>query len=209
MFFDGSMVAGSALGVASMFSVGPTNLMLIREGLTAGRIFTVPATVATFYVAMISVSCGFSVEISHGPPYLRALLSWIGIVAILYFAKASFQAALGRACIDRARRAHGDHVVRCVARVLAVVVFNPLVYVELCFVPAAICATFDGPSARASFTLGLAVVSVIYCFLFAFAGRLFAPLLASPRRLQAIDFSSGLILLSLAGVTAVQILRAS
>ena len=86
---------------------------------------------------------------------------------------------------------------------------NPLVYVELCFVPAAICATFHSLSERVSFTVGLAVVSVIYCFLFSLTGRLLAPLLAAPRRLQAMDFSSGVILLLLAGITAYGLLRAS
>lgn len=200
-----AFITGSSLGMASMFSIGPINLMLIKEGLTSGRIVIVPTIVASFYVTLITISCSFSDAITNCSSAMRTTISWFGVFAILYFAQISFASGTKsiqkKTIIDIER----EKLCNCVKRVVVVLALNPLLYIELIIVPATICASFDGTEKRVAFVAGLSLVSVFYCFLFSLSARLCSPLITSDSRLRIIDISSGIILTTLAGVTAYQL----
>lgn len=89
----GGFQTGLALGMASMASVGPNNLMMIREGLLRGRVMFVASLVWGTYVALIAASYLLGGSIASVDPAFRAVLSWIGLVALAWFALQSFRAA--------------------------------------------------------------------------------------------------------------------
>lgn len=129
--------AGLALGMASMASIGPNKLMMIREGLMRGRVVAVASLFLGTYVALIAASYLLGASIAGLDPSLRAALSWLGLVAVLWFALQTFRAAAGAdPAEDRAGQAETG--CSCIARVMGVVWMNPLTYVELLFVSAAL-----------------------------------------------------------------------
>jgi L-lysine exporter family protein LysE/ArgO len=48
---------GMALGFGSVLSIGPNNLMLLREGLLRGRKWRVASTVFSSLTAMLAIAC--------------------------------------------------------------------------------------------------------------------------------------------------------
>ena len=52
-----AFTGGVMLGVGSVLSVGPNNLMLLREGLHRGRTGTVIGTVLISYALLLAIAC--------------------------------------------------------------------------------------------------------------------------------------------------------
>jgi L-lysine exporter family protein LysE/ArgO len=141
---------GLAMGTASIISVGPNNLMLLREGMVRGRIMTVASLVLVSYVALVTAAMlngSSSFRFGEGLPIL---LSWCGLVALLYFAAMSFQAVWRHEVADSiaSRR---ETLFDCICRVMRVVWANPLTWLELLLVPAALVQSFPTDADRVSF----------------------------------------------------------
>ncbi|MER8787835.1 LysE family transporter [Mesorhizobium sp. M0983] len=194
--------AGLALGMASMASIGPNNLMMIREGLLRGRVMFVASLVWATYVALIAISYMLGSSIAGLDPSLGTALSWLGLAAVSWFAVKSFRAALavGEA-EDRSGKAETSR--SCVARVMGVVGMNPLTYVERLFVPAAFGQSFAASGTQLEFMVTLILMSALGCYGYALGGGRVAPLLRSRASLRIFDLVSGLILSTVALVMAV------
>jgi len=189
--------AGLALGVASMASIGPNNLMMIREGLLRGRMMLVASLVWGTYVALIAASYLLGASIAGLAPSLRTALSWLGLAAVLWFALQSFRAASAAGRVeDRSGTAETGR--SCLARVMGVVWMNPLTYVELLLVPAALGRSFAAGGARLEFVMALILMAALCCYGYALGGGLVATLLRSRANLRVFDLVSGLILSAVA-----------
>lgn len=189
--------AGLALGVASMASIGPNNLMMIREGLLRGRVMFVASLVWGTYVALIAASYLLGASIAGLSPSLRAALSWLGLAAVLWFALQSFRAASVAGRVeDRSGKAETGR--SCLARVMGVVWMNPLTYVELLLVPAALGQSFAAGGARLEFVMALILMAALCCYGYALGGGLVASLLRSRANLRVFDLVSGFILSAVA-----------
>ncbi|TPJ31554.1 MULTISPECIES: LysE family transporter [unclassified Mesorhizobium] len=184
---------GLALGMASMVSVGPNNLMLIREGLLRGRIMFVASLVWVTYVVLIATSYLLAGSIAGAEPAFKTVLSWLGLAAVAWFALQSFRAASVAGCIeDRSSR---DAIGRsCFARVMGVVCMNPLTYVELLLVPAALGQSFAAGGARVEFVTALMLMAALCCYGYALGGGMIASLLRGRTNVRIFDLISGLIL---------------
>jgi len=193
----GGFQTGLALGMASMASVGPNNLMMIREGLLRGRVMFVASLVWGTYVALIAASYLLGGSIASVDPAFRAVLSWIGLVALAWFALQSFRAASVAGRIeDRSGRAETGR--SCLARVMGVVWMNPLTYVELLLVPAALGQSFAAGGARLEFVMALILIAALCCYGYSLGGGMMASLLRSRASLRLFDLISGLILSAVA-----------
>ena len=189
--------AGLALGVASMASIGPNNLMMIREGLLRGRVMFVASLVWGTYVVLISASYLLGGSVAGLDPIFRSVLSWLGLCAVLWFAFQAFRAAA-------AVRLGGDRIIAaetgrsCMARVMGVVWMNPLTYIELLLVPAAIGQTFAVGGGRLEFFMGLILMSALCCYGYSLGGGLVASVLRTRSNLRIFDLVSGIILVAVA-----------
>lgn len=193
----GAFQAGLALGGASMVSIGPNNLMLMREGLVRGRMGLVATLVWASYIALIAASYLLAGSAGQISPTLREILTWGGLAAISWFALQSLRAAVAAGAIeDRTGRSENGR--SCFVRVMAVVWMNPLTYVELLFIPAALGQSFGAADARLEFVGALVLMAALCCYAYAFGGRLIACLLRSRASLRLFDFASGLILSAVA-----------
>ena len=189
--------AGLALGSASMVSVGPNNLMLMREGLVRGRMGLVASLVWGSYLALIAASCLLAGSVELISPALRAILTWTGLAAISWFALLSLRAAAAAGRVEeRGRQRESGR--SCLARVMAVVWLNPLTYVELLLIPAALGQSFNAPHARLQFASALVLMAALCCYAYAFGGHLIACMLRERASLRLLDFASGLILSAVA-----------
>lgn len=189
--------AGLALGMASMASIGPNNLLIIREGLLRRRAMFVASLVWGTYAALIAASCLLGGSIAQLDPAFRTTLSWIGLAAVAWFAVQSFRAASAAKCVeDPSGKGESDR--SCVARVMGVVWMNPLTYVELLLVPAALGQSFATSGARFEFATALILMSALYCYGYAAGGGIMASLLRNRANLRIFDLISGLILTGLA-----------
>ncbi len=195
---------GLALGLASMASIGPNNLMIIREGLLRRRAIFVASLVWGTYVALLAASWPIGNSVTRLDPAFHTALSWLGLAALAWFALQSFRAAYAAGCVeDRADREAGARP--CIARVMGVVWMNPLTYIELLLVPAALGQSFASGDARLQFILALVLMSALYCYGYALGGRIMALVLRSRANLRIFDFASGLVLAGLAAAMAVEL----
>jgi len=195
---------GLVLGLASMASIGPNNLMIIREGLLRRRAIFVASLVWGTYVALLAASWPIGNSVTRLDPAFHTALSWLGLAALAWFALQSFRAAYATGCVeDRADREAGARP--CIARVMGVVWMNPLTYIELLLVPAALGQSFASGDARLQFILALVLMSALYCYGYALGGRIMALVLRSRANLRIFDFASGLVLAGLAAAMAVEL----
>lgn len=190
----GALSAGLMLGTASILSVGPNNLMLVREGLTRGHVGLVAALVWTSYLALLVIAFLLADCMADGLSGARTLLTWLGPIALTWFAAASLRAALRREPVRDPATTPRESRRACLRRVLAVVWLNPLTYVELLLVPAALCGRFSGQEPRLEFILGLLSVAAVCCCGYAFGGGACIRVLRDGRALRAFDLSAGLLL---------------
>lgn len=185
--------AGLALGAASMASIGPNNLMMIREGLLRGRVIFVASLVLGTYVALIAASYLLGASIAGLDPSFRAVLSWLGLAAVSWFALQFFRAAAAAGRVeDRVDKAETGR--SCLARVMGVVWMNPLTYVELLLVPAALGQSFAAGVSRLEFVVALILMAALSCYGYALGGGMMVSLLRSRANLRIFDLISGLIL---------------
>ncbi len=195
---------GLVLGLASMASIGPNNLMIIREGLLRRRAIFVASLVWGTYVALLAASWPIGNSVTRLDPAFHTALSWLGLAALAWFALQSFRAAYAAGCVeDHADREAGARP--CIARVMGVVWMNPLTYIELLLVPAALGQSFASGDARLQFILALVLMSALYCYGYALGGRIMALVLRSRANLRIFDFASGLVLAGLAAAMAVEL----
>ena len=196
----GTCALGIGLGAASMLSVGPNNLMLMREGLARGRTMTVATAVWSSYLLLLLSALTFvNVRLWIGPS-VRLWLSWLGLGALSWFAVGAWRAALSAKSLGTDRRAEARRT--CLKRVLGVVWCNPLTYLELFLVPAAYCATLGSPHQRFEFIGAVVIMHAVTCYGYALGGGVCGRFVANRRVVRVFDAVSGLLLTGSAATLA-------
>jgi L-lysine exporter family protein LysE/ArgO len=76
---------GMALGFGSVLSIGPNNLMLLREGLLRGLKWLVASTVFSIRTAMFAIACLATNWHAVLGPAIQTALTWLGLLALLWF----------------------------------------------------------------------------------------------------------------------------
>jgi L-lysine exporter family protein LysE/ArgO len=190
--------AGLLFGSASLLSIGPNNVMLLREGLVRGRPLTIACAVWGSYAVLLSTAiAGGHVET------LAPLLSWGGAAVLAYFGLSTLRAAAAGRRGFVFGEAGTESVIGCAKRALRVVWSNPLTYLELLLVPAILVLPVADLVSRLALLAGLLVVFALNCFGFALGATAIAPLVRSPDRLRHVDRGSGILMLLLAALAAV------
>jgi L-lysine exporter family protein LysE/ArgO len=195
--------AGTAMGAASILSVGPNNIMLMREGVMRGRVGLVASTVWASYLLLLVSALVLTDKIATNGDWIRHVLSWLGLVAISWFAFSSFRSYFRSGGELQEERSRREKTADCLRRVLTLVWLNPLTYVELLFIPAAMGGNFIMPICRILFISGLIMMATAACFGYGFGGGLVAPLFRKREMIRLFDLSSGVILSCMACIMAV------
>lgn len=190
-----ALCAGLAIGATSVLSVGPNNLMMLREGVVRGRIGLVSVTVCVNSAVMIlGAAASADVAIAQAGSSVRTALVWFGVALLGFMALKSFLTALQPA--PSAPRAGVSDVVRA----LGVMWCNPLTYLELFFAPATVAQLYGG-WARAGFFAGLLVTVTLGCCAYPLIGSLFGQSWVARGGARALDLASGLALTGAAAMT--------
>lgn len=188
----GTLALGLGFGAASMLSVGPNNLMLMREGLARGRTIAVATTVWSSYLLLLLSAMIFVNVRQWIGPSMRLWLSWLGLASLSWFAVSSWKAALSTKALGPDR--HAEPRRTCLKRVLAVVWCNPLTYLELFLVPAAYCATLGSPCQRSEFIGAIVIMNAVTCYGYALGGEICGRFVSNRRIVRMFDVVSGLLL---------------
>ncbi|MGL4198714.1 MAG: LysE/ArgO family amino acid transporter [Allorhizobium sp.] len=196
---------GFLMGAASIASVGPNNLLLLREGIVGGRTLTVASLVFSSYVALVSAAVFLGSSSFRPGESLSSALSWGGLVALIYFAGLSFRAMWTHEVTQRETKDQ-ESLLECALRVLKVVWANPLTWLELLLVPAALARSFPSDMDRIFFAVALLTMSAICCFGYALFGYLVASLVTRRGYLRVFDLVSGVILTCMSASLATSLL---
>jgi L-lysine exporter family protein LysE/ArgO len=194
----GAFSAGTAMGTASILSVGPNNIMLIREGLIRGRVGLVALTVWGSYIVLLASALVLTGTIATEGKSIRPILSWLGLIALCWFAYSSLRAYYRSSSAFHVSAKKREPASACLRRVLTIIWLNPLTYVELLLMPATIGGTFIMPICRVLFMSGLIMMATVACFGYSFGGGLCAPLFRRQDVLRKFDLVSGILLSFLA-----------
>ena len=197
-----AFTGGVMLGVGSVLSVGPNNLMLLREGVSRGRTGTVIGTVLISYALLLTTACFFADWLAMFDATMRTKLAGLGLAALSSFAFLSLRAGLASKAPalvgSRCRETH----LACLRRALRVIWLNPLTYLELLLIPAALCEPYETLPMRVEFVTGLMTMAAIASCAYSFAGGLVASLVGRRNVARLFDLVSGLILAGVALVLA-------
>ena len=196
----GAFSAGTAMGTASLLSVGPNNIMLVREGLIRGRVGLVAVTVWGSYIVLLASALVLTGTIAAEGKSIQPILSWLGLIALCWFAYSSLRAYFRSSSVFHFNAKNREPASACLRRVLTIIWLNPLTYVELLLMPASIGGTFIMPICRVLFMSGLIMMATVACFGYSFGGGLCAPLFRRQDVLRKFDLVSGILLSCLAGI---------
>ena len=203
------LTAGLALGLTWMLSIGPNNILIMREGFLRGRACTVASAILGINVVLLSMSWLLADGLLAQRPNIGPVLAWAGVAAMGAFASAALLAAARGEAQQGGVPASRESLRSCLRRVAGVALFNPLMYLELLLVPAAICGTLVDRSTRCQFILGLVLMAALTCYGYALGGRACVPLFHHRRALQVFDLTSGLLLGYIAMSTGMKLLAPS
>lgn len=184
----GAVHIGIAMGAASMISVGPNNLMLLRSGIS-GR----PAAVISAVLGSYALLVGLAVTLAGSAVTVHddvgTFLRWGGLVALLHFSVQAFRSALaarGTASLDNGRVD--------LATVFRTIWLNPLTYLEILLIPMSLAQTMQGEMDRLAFASALLAMSALCCVGYVYGGVLISRLLKARGLLACFDLLTGMIM---------------
>lgn len=194
----GGFQTGLALGAASLASIGPTTLMIIREGFGEGRKLLVASAVWSLQIGLITASFLCADLVSSTNARTKTAVLWLGLLFLCWFAVRALRASpRSGGLLDHRCHAH-EGCCTCLARVLCVVCTNPLTYIERFLVPASIGQSLEGDGARLLFAAGLVLMAGLGCYGYALGGHAMQRILHRHVSLAVFDRVSGLILAGVA-----------
>ena len=205
----GALMTGLTLGTTYVLSIGPNNMMIIREGLVRGRAILVSSLMLASYVSLLLLSNQMTDRIAAWSSSVTTLLTGLGLAAMLWFSALSVRAAIGREPRRIAADGGGEPLFACLRRVASVALVNPLMYVEFLLIPAGAGGAFKDPALRLEFTVGLVLMAALCCYGYAAGGRACAGLFQHRRAMQAFDLASAGLLALLATAAGVDLLRST
>lgn len=186
----GALHVGFAMGAASMISVGPNNLMLLRSGVS-GRPAAVMLVVLASYVLLVGLAVTLAGSTMRVHDDLGTVLQWGGLVALLHFSVQAFRSAIAA---RGAAQGEDDGGSVDLATVVRTVWLNPLTYLELLLIPMSLAQTMKGDVDRLAFAAALLAMSALCCIGYAYGGLLISRILKSRRLLACFDLLTGMIM---------------
>ena len=193
--------AGLTLGLSSILSIGPNNMMLMREGLRRGQVGWVATAVWLSYLAFFACAFLLAERLSIGGAVMQPILAWSASLVICWFAFRSFRSAFVSDASLKLGVGQRDATVDRVRRAVVAVWLNPLTYVDKFMMPSLVASTFVGVLPRVQFMSGLGFMAAICCYGYTFGSMLCATLFDHRQSLRLFDLLSGCLLSCTAAFT--------
>jgi L-lysine exporter family protein LysE/ArgO len=197
-----TFLAGLAFGAVSLVSIGPNNILLLREGLAGRRPGLVAGVMWLSYAGLLGLAVFAGHSVSPMVESVATLLAWGGAMVLAAMGVAALRSSARPAPDLATRAAATEPAVSATARVLRVVWLNPLTYLELLAIPAALALPLGGIEQRCALFAGLLLAFALNCFGFSLGASLLSPLFGQPSRLRLFDRVSGGIMMALAVLAA-------
>jgi L-lysine exporter family protein LysE/ArgO len=191
------LMQGIALGVTLCCTLGPQSLFVLRQGMHGQAALQVATICSLADASMIFAgAAGFGALLGVYPRFAE-LAGW-GSAAFVALYGALLLA--GRLLASSARCKRRPTAIRrascVVATALAMSFINPQVYLEMVGVVGSVALRFAAAD-RAAFAFGVTLVSPLWFFGLALAGRRLTALLGSARAMFAFDLLAAVLMLGL------------
>jgi L-lysine exporter family protein LysE/ArgO len=191
------LLQGVALGISLCFTLGPQSLFVLRQGMRGERALQVATICSLSDVAMILAGAtGFGALLAAFPSFTN-LAGWSSAALVVVYGAMQLTDVLLR---GRKRRAPPPLAVRAAScAIMPAVAFsllNPQVYLEMVGVVGSVALRF-AEAERAAFALGVMLVSPLWFFGLALAGRRLAALMRCKRTAVALDLATASLMLGL------------
>jgi len=196
------LLQGIALGVSLCFTLGPQSLFVLRQGMCGERALQVATVCSLSDAAMILAGAtGFGALLAAFPDF-KSLAGWGGAAFVVLYGGLQLTGALLRRQERRAPQPRAMRAASCaIVPALALSLLNPQVYLEMVGVVGSVAIRF-AEAERAAFALGVMLVSPLWFFGLAFAGRRLAALMRCRRAALALDLMTASLMLGLGAAMA-------
>ena len=196
------LLQGIALGVSLCFTLGPQSLFVLRQGMRGAQALQVATICSLSDAAMVLAGAtGFGALLAAFPS-VTTVAGWGSAALVLVYGGMQLTGALLRV---RERRDVPRLAVRAascaIAPAVAFSLLNPQVYLEMVGVVGSVAIRF-AEAERVAFTLGVMLVSPLWFFGLALAGRRLAELMRCRRAAFALDLATGSLMLGLGATMA-------
>ncbi len=191
------LLQGMALGVSLCLTLGPQSLFVLRQGMRGERALQVATICSVFDVAMVLAGAtGFGALLAAFPSF-TSLAGWSSAALVVVYGTMQLTDVLLRGRKPRAAPPLAVRAASCaIAPAVAFSLLNPQVYLEMVGVVGSVAIRF-AEAERAAFALGVMLVSPLWFFGLAFAGRRLAPLTRCKRTAFALELVTASLMLGL------------
>jgi len=177
-------LAGFALGLSLIRTIGAQNAFVLRQGLRREHVFAVSLTCALSDAILIAAGvAGFGVLV-EAAPWITPVFTYGGAAFLIYYGFLNARSAWrGGAVMDTSGACVGSlrtALVTC----LALTWLNPHVYLDTVVLLGSVAAQYED---RLAFGAGAVVASFTFFFSLGFGARLLSPLFARARAWQVLD----------------------
>jgi L-lysine exporter family protein LysE/ArgO len=197
-----AFLTGLAFGAVSLMSIGPNNVLLLREGLSGSRPGLVAGVMWLSYACLLGTAIFAGDRVSPLVDGVAPLLGWGGAMVLATMGVVTLRSSTSPTMYLSNKTGARETMFSAAQRVVRVVWLNPLTYLELLAVPAALALPIDGLAQRSALFAGLLLVFALNCFGFSFGATMLSPIVSRPGYLRLFDRASGAILIGLAIVVA-------
>ena len=188
---------GIALGVGLCFTLGPQSVFVLRQGIRGERPLLAASICALSDVAMILAgAAGFGAMLAAFPSVTK-LAGWGSAAFVLVYGAMQVTGVLLRRYESCAAAPLAACAASCaIAPALGLSLLNPQVYLEMVGLVGSVAIRFADVE-RAAFAFGVMLVSPLWFFGLALAGRRLAALTQSKRAALALDLAMASLMLGL------------
>ena len=190
---------GFFLGLGFIFSIGPQNLHLIRQGINREYEWTTAVTGYTSEFVLIALGLTGFAAVASGPGELAAF-RWLGIAFLLICGIRTLRSAQSRASGGQTSRRMTNRR-QAISVMMVMTWLNPLVYVEIMMLGGGLAASYSGLGS-ASFAAGFLLASAVRFFGLSLAGRPLTALISQGSAVRVFERVSGFLLIGVAGSVA-------
>jgi L-lysine exporter family protein LysE/ArgO len=190
------LLQGVVLGVSLCLTLGPQSLFVLRQGLRGEQALQVAAICALSDVIMIAAGASGSGALLAAFPSVRSLAAWSGAVLVVACGALQLIGTVLRidACSAPGRAAKAAS--RAIMPAIVLSLLNPQVYLEMVGVVGGAALRFAEVE-RVAFACGVMLVSPLWFFGLALAGRRAAAVMQNRRAAVALDLAAASLMLAL------------
>jgi L-lysine exporter family protein LysE/ArgO len=185
------VIEGFFLSAGLIIGVGPRNTLILQQGLRRQHLLLIVLLCTLVDAVLITLGTVGVGALIHNQLLIK-LMTYSGVVALLYYGACSFRAAFSPALA--AKEAMTLPTRRQIVTALLTVNFlNPNLYIDTVLLIGGGASHYQ-PDQRLWFAVGAIAASIVWFLGLSYGSALLAPVLKQARVLRAIDLFSGALL---------------